>query len=102
MQKEVNDRTAALQKDHADPTKYGDKEKAELEDIQKEQQDVIDLVEEFRHPRADEEGRREEVTAGRPGIVLGGPGVRCIVVEGTGDAFGRSPTEDARCTEWLP
>ena len=31
MQKEVNDRTAAFQKDHPDPAKYGDKEKAELE-----------------------------------------------------------------------
>ncbi len=50
MQKEVNDRTAAFQKDHPDPAKYGDKEKAELENIQREQQDVIDLVEEFRHP----------------------------------------------------
>jgi hypothetical protein len=50
MQKEVNDRTAALQKDHPDPSKYGDKEKGELQDIRKEQQDVMDLLEEFRHP----------------------------------------------------
>ncbi len=50
MQKEVNDRTAAFEKAHPDPAKYGDKEKAELEDIHKEQQDVVDLVEEFRHP----------------------------------------------------
>ena len=50
MQKEVNDRTAAFQKDHPDPAKFGDKEKGELQDIRKEQQDVIDLLEEFRHP----------------------------------------------------
>jgi hypothetical protein len=50
MQKEVNDRTAAFQKAHADPSKFGDKEKAELQDIRKEQQDVIELLEEFRHP----------------------------------------------------
>lgn len=50
MQKEVADRTAAFQKDHPDPAKYGDKEKAELDDIHREQQDVVDLVEEFRHP----------------------------------------------------
>jgi hypothetical protein len=50
MQKEVNDRTAALQKDHPDPSKYGDKEKGELQDIRKEQQDVMDLLEAFRHP----------------------------------------------------
>ena len=50
MQKEVNDRTAAFQKDHPDATKFGDKEKAEMQDIRKEQQDVIDLLEEFRHP----------------------------------------------------
>ncbi|HVS34129.1 MAG TPA: hypothetical protein VMS17_01025 [Gemmataceae bacterium] len=50
MQKEVNDRTAAFEKANPDPTKYGDKEKAELETIQKEQQDVIDLVEAFRRP----------------------------------------------------
>jgi hypothetical protein len=50
MQKEVNDRTAAFQKDHPDPAKYGDKEKGEVQGIRKEQQDVIDLLEEFRHP----------------------------------------------------
>jgi hypothetical protein len=50
MQKEVNERTAALQKDYPDPSKYGDKEKGELQDIRKEQQDVLDLLEEFRHP----------------------------------------------------
>ena len=60
MQKEVNDRTAAFQKDHPDPTKFGDKEKAELQDIRKEQQDVIDLLEEFRHPSApDGEGDKK-------------------------------------------
>jgi hypothetical protein len=58
MQKEVNDRTAALQKDHPDPSKYGDKEKGELQDIRKEQQDVMDLLEEFRHPP--EAGGKEE------------------------------------------
>ena len=52
MQKEVNERTAAFEKDHPDPAKYGDKEKAALDDIHKDQQDVIDLVEEFRHPTA--------------------------------------------------
>ncbi len=50
MQKDVNDRTAALQKDHPNPSKYGDQEKGELQDIRKEQQDVMDLLEEFRHP----------------------------------------------------
>ena len=45
MQKQVNDRTAALQKDHPDPSKYGATEKSELQDIRKEQQDVIDLLE---------------------------------------------------------
>ena len=60
MQKEVNDRTAAFQKDHADPAKFGDKEKGELQDIRKEQQDVIDLLEEFRHPSApDGEGEKK-------------------------------------------
>ncbi len=60
MQKEVNDRTAAFQKDHADPTKLGDKEKADMQDIRKEQQDVIDLLEEFRHPSApDGEGDKK-------------------------------------------
>ena len=50
LQKEVNDRTAAFQKDHPDPAKFGDKEKAELQDIRKGQQDVIDLLEDFRRP----------------------------------------------------
>jgi hypothetical protein len=50
LQKEVNDRTAGFQKDHPDPSKFGDKEKTELQDIRKEQQDVIDLLEDFRHP----------------------------------------------------
>jgi hypothetical protein len=50
MQKEINDRTAALQKDHPDPSKFGDIEKAELNEIRKEQQDVIDLLDEYRNP----------------------------------------------------
>ena len=54
MQKEVNDRTAALQKDHPDPEKYGDKEKSELQDIRKEQQEVLDLLEDLRHPPTSE------------------------------------------------
>jgi len=60
MQKEVNDRTAAFQKDHPDAAKFGDKEKSELQDIRKEQQDAIDLLEEFRHPSApDGEGDKK-------------------------------------------
>jgi hypothetical protein len=39
-----------LHKDHPDPAKYGDKEKGELQEIRKEQLDVMDLLEEFRHP----------------------------------------------------
>jgi hypothetical protein len=52
MQKEVKDRTEAFRKDHLDPTKYGDKEKAELKDLSRAQQDVYDLLEEFRNPPA--------------------------------------------------
>ena len=59
MQKEVNDRTAAFQKDHPDPSKYDDKEKTELQDIRKEQQDVIDLLEDFRHPPEAGEGDKK-------------------------------------------
>ncbi|HBI45790.1 MAG TPA: hypothetical protein DDY78_23495, partial [Planctomycetales bacterium] len=64
MQKEVNDRTAALQKDHPDPSKYGDKEKGELQDVRKEQQDVMDLLEEFRHPPGP--GGEQDAAADRP------------------------------------
>jgi hypothetical protein len=59
MQKEVNDRTAAFQKDHPDATKLTDKERVQLQDIRKEQQDVIDLLDEFRRPPDAGEGDKK-------------------------------------------
>jgi hypothetical protein len=50
MQKEVKERTEAFAKTHPDLTKLADKEKAELQHIRKAQQDIYDLLEEFRRP----------------------------------------------------
>jgi hypothetical protein len=60
MQQEVKDHTEAFVKAHADLTKLNDKEKAELQSIRKEQQDVADLLEEFRHPPEPGEGEPEK------------------------------------------
>src|SRR5262249_28774805 len=44
LQKEVNDRTEAFRKKHPDLDKLGPKEKAELQEIRREQKEVADLL----------------------------------------------------------
>jgi hypothetical protein len=52
MEVEVKGRTDAFGKVHDDPAKYSDADKAELQDIRKAQQEVSELLEEFRTPPA--------------------------------------------------
>ncbi len=47
MQKEVNDRTEAFNKNRPDREKLGAKEKAELESVRRDQKEVADLLEEL-------------------------------------------------------
>jgi hypothetical protein len=50
MQKDVNQRTEAFKKQHPDTKNLAGKDKAELESIRKDQQDVADLIDELSRP----------------------------------------------------
>ena len=54
MQKEVNERTEAFKKAHPDLTKLGPKDKAELQEIRREQKEVADLLEQLSRPPDEE------------------------------------------------
>ena len=54
MQQEVNTRTEAFRKAHHDASKLGPKEKAELDDIRREQKEVGDLLKLLTQPAGDE------------------------------------------------
>ena len=54
LQKEVNDRTKAFMERHPDPKKLGPKEKAELQEIRREQKEVADLLEQLTRPAGEE------------------------------------------------
>jgi hypothetical protein len=58
LQLEVNQKTDAFQKQHPDLGKLNAKEKAELQAIRKDQQEIADLLEELTRP-ADEPGAAE-------------------------------------------
>ena len=55
LQAEINQRTDEFAKQHPDPTKLTDKEKAELQAIRREQQEVAELLDALTQP-ADAEG----------------------------------------------
>jgi hypothetical protein len=50
MQADVNKRTEDFRKAHPDPAKLNEKEKVELQDIRKSQQEVAELLEELIEP----------------------------------------------------
>ena len=56
LQAEVNQRTEDFGKQHPDPKKYTDKEKAELQEIRREQQEIASLLEELTPSGAPEGG----------------------------------------------
>ena len=58
LQMEVNQQTEAFQKKHPDTNKLTDADKAELQSIHKQQQDIVELLDELRRP-ADEPGDAE-------------------------------------------
>jgi hypothetical protein len=50
LQKDVNDRTETFKKEHPDPKNWKDKDRAELQAIRKDQQDVAELIDELTRP----------------------------------------------------
>jgi hypothetical protein len=50
LQADVNKRTEEFDKQHPDLTKLTDKEKADLQTLRRDQQEVAELVEEFAQP----------------------------------------------------
>ncbi len=50
LQKEINDRTEAFVKEHPDLTRLDDKDKAALQELRRDQQDVAELLEAMRNP----------------------------------------------------
>ncbi len=58
LQKDINQRTEAFKKQHPDLKKLEDKDKAELQAIRKDQQDVAELIDELNRP-AGEPGAAE-------------------------------------------
>jgi hypothetical protein len=62
MQKEINRRTETFRKEHIDLKKIPDKDRAELEAIRKDQQDVAELIDELNRPAGepgDAEGEKK-------------------------------------------
>lgn len=53
MQTEINKRTEDFRKNHPDPDRLGEKDKAELQSLQKEQRDVAELLDELNRSPAD-------------------------------------------------
>jgi hypothetical protein len=58
LQKDINQRTETFKKEHPDPKKFQDKDRAELQAIRKDQQDVAELIDELTRP-AGEPGAAE-------------------------------------------
>jgi hypothetical protein len=58
LQKDINQRTDTFRKEHPDVKKLGERDKAELESIRKDQQDVAELIDELNRP-AGEPGTAE-------------------------------------------
>jgi hypothetical protein len=58
MQSDLNKRTDLFRKQHPNPDKFTDKDKAELEILQRDQKDVAELIDELNRP-ADEPARKE-------------------------------------------
>jgi hypothetical protein len=52
LQADLNKRTEEFGKQHPDPAKLTDKEKAELQTLRRDQQEVAELIEEFAQPGA--------------------------------------------------
>ncbi len=59
LQKDINQRTETFKKQHPDPKNLEEKDKAELQSIRGDQQDVAELIDELSRP------------AGEPGAVEG-------------------------------
>jgi hypothetical protein len=53
MQQDVNKRTEEFTKQHPDAAKWTDKEKAFLQALRRDQQEVADLIEEMNRPGDD-------------------------------------------------
>jgi hypothetical protein len=58
LQKDINERTETFKKEHPDPKNLQDKDRAELQAIRKDQQDVAELIDELTRP-AGEPGAAE-------------------------------------------
>jgi len=58
LQKDINQRTESFRKEHPNLKKLAEKERAVLESIRKDQQDVAELIDELNRP-ADEPGDAE-------------------------------------------
>jgi hypothetical protein len=58
MQKDINERTDAFKRQHPDTKKLEEKDRAELQAIRKDQQDVAELIDELTRP-AGEPGAAE-------------------------------------------
>jgi hypothetical protein len=56
LQKDVNDRTEVFKKEHPDPKNWKDKDRAELQAIRKDQQDVAELIDELTRPAGEPGG----------------------------------------------
>jgi hypothetical protein len=67
LQKEVNDRTKAFTEKHPDPSKLDAKARAELQEIQREQKEVADLLEHLTRPPGEEAMPDEDAKAEKEG-----------------------------------
>ncbi|HEY7326567.1 MAG TPA: hypothetical protein VH592_02935 [Gemmataceae bacterium] len=59
LQKDINERTETLKKQHPDLKKLPEKDQAVLESIRKDQQDVAELIDEMNRPAGDAEGEKK-------------------------------------------
>ncbi len=56
LQKDINQRTEAFKKEHPDPKNLQEKDRAELQAIRKDQQDVAELIDELTRPAGEPGG----------------------------------------------
>jgi uncharacterized integral membrane protein len=59
LQKDINERTETFKKQHADHKELPEKDRAVLESIRKDQQDVAELIDELTRPAAEAEGDKK-------------------------------------------
>jgi hypothetical protein len=62
LQKDINERTEAFKKQHLDLKNLPEKDRAMIESIRKDQQDVAELIDEFNRPvgeAGDAEGEKK-------------------------------------------